>query len=311
LNPKFIRTVSMLRETGGVTNHLTTVGNTTQRAGGDRIRDPQPKPEKRSSHIVSTRAASSVVTILLILIVVAARQRESAHLQVLEVHALTEDDIDYTISAYPLYQGDPAGMNISVVSRSPDDIIIDWIGLQFEWMNKTDWIFKDLSTAPVTVPSLGEADMGAFSFTVPATTPHGYPTLLIHIEYDEETSNGTLVRGNLSMLYNVEIHSTEEKHYQELLPTLSQAIEAADSETLLSPSARDLLQQAETKYYDAISEGQESEWTTAYNSLREAQTLLSQTKDDENRFRTGLTIGTLAVAALTAIVLITKLRRRT
>ena len=301
----------MLPKTRGVTNHLNLAGSTRRRSGEERIRDTQRKSKKRSSYIVSTRRASSLVTILLILIVVAARQRDSAHLQALQVHALTQDDIDYTISAYPLYQGDPAGMNISVVSRSPDYIIIDWIGLQFEWMNKTDWIFKDLSTAPVTVPSLGEADMGAFSFTIPATTLQRYPTLLIRIEYDEETSNGTLYRGNISMLYNVEIHSTEEKHYQELLPTLSQAIEAANSETLLSPSARNLLQQAETEYYDAISEGQESEWTIAYNSLREAQTLLAQTEDDENRFRTGLTIGTLAVAALTAIVLITKLRRRT
>jgi len=301
----------MLRETRGVTNHLIPAGSTGRRSGEDRIRYAQRKPEKRSQYTATTRAASSVVTILLILIVVAARQRESAHLQVLGVHALTEDDIDYTIYAYPLYQGDPAGMNISVVSRSTDDTIIDWIGLQFEWMNKTDWIFKDLSIAPVTVPSLGEADMGAFSFTVPAATPQRYPTLLIRIEYDEETSNGTLDRGNLSMLYNVEIHSTEEKHYQELLPTLSQAIEAANSETLLSPSAKNLLQQAETEYYDAISEGQESEWTMAYNSLHEAQTLLAQTKDDENRFRTGLTIGTLAVGALTGIVLITKLRQKT
>jgi len=300
----------MVRETRGITDLPTLAGAIRRRTWEDRTRDSPRKRGKRSIRLTSTR--SSVVTIILglILIVVIAGMVESVQIQVPHAHALTEDNIDYTIGAYTLYQGDPATMNISAVSRSPDDIIVDWVGLQFEWMNENDWIFKDLSSAPVTIPSLGEADLGVFSFTVPATTPHWYPTLLIRIEYGVETSNGTQARGDLSMLYNVEIHSIEEKHYQDLLPTLSRAMEAVDSETLLSSSARNLLRQAEKEYYDAISEGQESEWTIAYNSLREAQTLLAQANDEENRFRTGLATGTLAVATLTVVVLIAKRRRR-
>jgi hypothetical protein len=298
----------MAHETKGVPDFPVAAGPTE--ALGGRTRDLR-RRRKRITNLIGSPEEFSVITmIVLLLIVVVAGQVAPVHLQVPCAHALTEDDIDYTIGAYPLYQGDPAAMNISAVSRSPDDIIVSWVGLQFEWMNKTDWISKDLSTALVTVPSLGEADLGIFSFTVPATTPPGYPTLLIRIEYDEKTSNGTLAGRDLSMLYNVEIHSTEEKQYQELLPTLSRAVEAADSETLLSSSAKNLLQQAESKYYDAVSQGQEAEWTIAYNSLREAQTLLTQTRDDENRFRTALAAGVLTVTALIGVVLIAKLRRR-
>jgi hypothetical protein len=112
-------------------------------------------------------------------------------------NAVVPETLYYYFCHPLLFRGDSSSINVTLVVNyylincpAPVKIAIRWIGLQFDWMDTTEWTQKDLSSSPITLERLSPSDaidFGKFEFQVPANVAIGNHTLTIDIKYDEQT----------------------------------------------------------------------------------------------------------------------------
>ncbi|HVP16114.1 MAG TPA: hypothetical protein VMT42_01960 [candidate division Zixibacteria bacterium] len=123
-------------------------------------------------------------------------------------NAILPETLYYYFCHPLLFRGDSSSINVTLVVNyylincpAPVKIAIKWIGLQFDWMDTTEWIQKDLSSSPITLQRLSPSDaidFGKFEFQVPANGAIGNHTLTIDIKYDEQTIFGGWTYDNYS-----------------------------------------------------------------------------------------------------------------
>lgn len=218
----------------------------------------------------------------------------------------THPSLDYAFSSPVLYQGDNAHINVTITSNYDKEIVINRIGLQFDWMSATEWIEKELSSEPVALNRSDTASFGKFEFQVPSTVKTGNHNLTLLIYYDEfENTTWTVPVGAqiigeppntvtvtvdyasplpLYKLHTVEIHSIKEKQYYELKTIALQQLSKAIEKSYLSSGARDVLQQATSEYNDATALAIQDKWLEAYEALQLTQSLLNRVPTEENNF---------------------------
>lgn len=132
-------------------------------------------------------------------------------------NAMVPETLYYYFCHPILYQAASSHINVTLVVNyymincpAPAKIAIKWIGLQFDWMDTTEWIQKDLSSSPITPEHLSPSDtidFGKFEFQVPANVTVGNHTLTIGIKYDEQTVFGEWAYDDYSSKsYTVQIH---------------------------------------------------------------------------------------------------------
>lgn len=201
-------------------------------------------------------------------------------------------------------------------------MIICWIGLQFDWMGATEWIQKDLSSNPVIVSIMGgTADFGKFDFQVPSDVTVGYHNVTVSIKgvWDWQCSSGGYGILEIephadywSESYTVKIHNIKELEFYFDQPSMFQKLTEARAKTYLSSGAKDLLQQAESKYSEAVSLTGQNKWSEAYEALQLTQSLLNRIPSEENKFImlvAGSSVGVIAIIGV--VIYLVKKRKRT
>lgn len=221
-------------------------------------------------------------------------------------------------------------MNVTVSSDSDNEIKIKWVGLKFDWM--TTWIQKDLSSNPLALTRSDTVELGTFDFQIPLGIAVGNHNLTLTIGYDEYVdsvftvpSPGCMVVGEpiesievyvgwgsplpLHKLHAAEIHSINEKLYKELKPIVFQQLGEAVEKTYLSGGAKDLLQKADSNYIEAALLAEQNKWSEAYQKLQLAQSLLNRMPDEESKFISVLSTGSIAgIIVVIGVVLFLKKR---
>lgn len=225
-------------------------------------------------------------------------------------YGLISGNLEYHFTFDTIYAGDQNKViRIELTSHSINDILVKWIGIQFDWMSSTTWIAKDMSANSRNITKNGgAADFGSFSFDVPTLTSIGTHILRVRIQFDEKHWYGWTYDDLWTETYTIQVHSLDEKRYNDLKPYVTDALEDASAKTYLSPGAKDLLQQAQDTYNDATAYAARNQWLQAYSALSTTQNLIRKIQDEETRFLL-LIIG--AIVVLVIGILIYRTRRKT
>lgn len=100
------------------------------------------------------------------------------------VAALNSDEaISHAIfSATPLQAGQPAQVTILFSTTSTDNLTIDYVGINFDWMPSGDFFGYNLTSEPVTVLAGGSTVFNQMTIQVPTTAASGDHTYVIGID---------------------------------------------------------------------------------------------------------------------------------
>ena len=124
---------------------------------------------------------------------------------------LAEPAREFQFSSSTLYPGEIAYMNVSLTidywkdNTPPQELVIYWAGLRFDWMRENEWVQKDFSLNPYTLDPNDTADFPAFTGQVPSNVTVGNHTLtgtVGKVSFDgstEETDWSTLDGGTPSI----------------------------------------------------------------------------------------------------------------
>jgi hypothetical protein len=100
------------------------------------------------------------------------------------VSALNSDEaIAHAIfSATPLQAGQPAQVTILFSTTSTDNLTIDYVGINFDWMPSGDFFGYNLTSEPITVLAGGSTVFNQMTIQVPTTAFSGDHTYVIGID---------------------------------------------------------------------------------------------------------------------------------
>jgi hypothetical protein len=213
------------------------------------------------------------------------------------VSALNPDEATALVSwASPTYySGDTLVFRIFFQSNSNDDLLIQRIGLHFEWMPEGAFYSHDLSAAPVSIPSNGSYTFDIMSAEISSNVTAGLYSYFVGVDG---------LQNNISFSWDsppatIQIHDGRERGYNELLPQVESKLAEANNATYGSPEARSLLQQARDEFEQAESSASEEKWYDATSHLQDASTLLDQAAEAEEN--SAGQPNWLLIAAITAI----------
>jgi hypothetical protein len=195
------------------------------------------------------------------------------------VSALNPDDASVTVSwgSLKYYQGDTASVSITFQSNIADELEINRISIQFDWMPEDAFYTHDLSASPVHIPSLGSSTFDLTNIPLIAGASAGSHSFYVSIDYQQN---------NLDAIWNsplltMQIYSGNEKTYKTLQPQVATKIDEANNVTYESTEAQSLLQQAKTEYNNAVESAANGEWQEAVTSLQNASDYLDQAEAAE------------------------------
>jgi hypothetical protein len=100
------------------------------------------------------------------------------------VSALNPDEASALVSwaSQTYYPGDSMVFRIFFQSNSPDELQINRIGLHFDWMPTGAFYSRDLSAAPVSIPSNGSYTFDIMSANVPSNVTAGLYNYFVGID---------------------------------------------------------------------------------------------------------------------------------
>ncbi len=228
------------------------------------------------------------------------------------VSALNPDEASALVSwASPTYYtGDTMIFRIFLQSNSPDLLQIKRVGLHFDWMPEGDFYSRDLSAAPVAIPSNGSYTFDIMSADISSNATAGLHSYIVGIE---GLQNGVDFSWD-SPPATIQIHDGRERGYNELLPQVESKIAEADNATYGSPEAQSLLQQAKDEYELAKSSANDAKWYDAASHLQNASGLLDQAAvaEEKNAGQPNLLLigAIIAVGVIIAVSIIVVVRRK-
>jgi len=228
------------------------------------------------------------------------------------VSALNPDEATALVSwaSQTYYPGDTVIFRIFIQSNSPDELLIQRIGLHFDWMPEGAFYSRDLSAAPVSIPSNGSYTFDIMSADVPSNVTAGLHNYFVGIDG---------LQNSISFSWDsppatIQIHDGREKGYNELLPQVESKIAEADNATYGSPEAQSLLQQAKEEKDSAESSATAGQWYDAASHLQNASDLLDQAAAAEENSAGQpnllLIAAIIAVGVIIAVSIIVVVRRK-
>lgn len=228
------------------------------------------------------------------------------------VSALNPDEATASVSwaSQTYYPGDSMVFRIFVQSNSPDELLIQRIGLHFDWMPEGAFYSSDLSAAPVSIPSNGSYTFDIMSASVLSNVTAGLHNYFVGLDG---------LQNNISFSWDsspatIQIHDSREKGYNELQPQVESKIAEADNATYGSPEAQSLLQQAKDEYNSAKSLANDAKWYEAVSHLQNASDLLDQAAiaEENNAGQPNLLLiaAIIAVGVIIAVSIIVMVRRK-
>lgn len=105
------------------------------------------------------------------------------------VSALLPDDASVSVvwMDQSVQRGETVTLNINFGSNSDNQIVIEKLGLHFDWMEKNQFYTYDLSANPVTVPARGNYVFSPIPIQIPPYATTGAHTYYVAIDGKEGT----------------------------------------------------------------------------------------------------------------------------
>jgi hypothetical protein len=156
------------------------------------------------------------------------------------VSALDQDEASVSLSwsSQRIYQGGRVNVNITFQSNSTDELDIEYIGIQFDWMASYVFYGRDLSANPVTIAGGGSHIFEAIAINIPSNISAGEHSYFVGID---GVQNYMIFRWD-SPSSTIEILDASEKAFTDLVIQVQTKINAAINATYESAEAQSLLQ---------------------------------------------------------------------
>jgi flagellar basal body-associated protein FliL len=233
------------------------------------------------------------------------------------VSALSQDEATASVYLTPQApaQGGSVSATIFFVNNSPDTVTISYIGLHFDWMDADSFVGRDLSAAPVTVPSGGSYTFDPMLIIIQASASVGTHSYFIGIDgMQGESTPFSWNSQQLSLL----IQGSDEQTYTALLTVVEGNITKATNAGYKSPEAQSLLEQAQASRTQAVTSATAQDWSAAVSALQDATTYLDQAVTAEKNYTQTqgqqsqllIIVAAAAVAAVVAVLLVLLMVRR-
>jgi hypothetical protein len=105
------------------------------------------------------------------------------------VSALIPDDASVSVvwMDQSVQRGETVTLIINFVSNSTNQLVIERLGLHFDWMERNQFYTYDLSTNPVTVPAKGSYTFTSVPIQIPPYATTGSHTYYVAIDGKEGT----------------------------------------------------------------------------------------------------------------------------
>jgi hypothetical protein len=156
------------------------------------------------------------------------------------VSALDQNEASVSLSwsSQTIYQGGRVNVRITFQSNSADELDIEYIGIQFDWMASDAFYGRDLSINPVTIASGSSHTFEAITIEVPSNVSAGEHSYFVGID---GVQNYIFFSWN-SPSSTIEILDASEKAFMDLVIQVQTKINAAINATYESAEAQSLLQ---------------------------------------------------------------------
>lgn len=210
---------------------------------------------------------------------------------VLGVNALNSDEWRWSSSgmSQTYYQGDSGSVTLTFYSSCPDQLQINSVSIQFDWMSSP--VGYTLGS-PVYLATNNQNTFTAISFSIPASESIGSHSCTIVFQGQQDYNGGILGIGNgwksitATGTTSINVHDAYEKVYNQNSPSVSSALTHAFNANYRSPDAQALLQQAQSMYNQATSLANQGQWQAAVDDLNTASTDASQAAAKEASYVT-------------------------
>lgn len=192
---------------------------------------------------------------------------------------------DWSKSVY--YQGDSGSVTISLESTCDNELEFTWIGIHFAWMREGYYYYIDLESDPISIPSHSSVTFDPLYFSVSSEALVGWNEYHILIICDEHHWYGWTEHRWESSNYQIYIHDSYEKTYNELKSTVLSNLNIAKNANYEAPDAKSYVTQAENEYSLAVSLANQDKWESAVNHLQTASNNLVQAVAGEEEYWRG------------------------
>jgi heme/copper-type cytochrome/quinol oxidase subunit 2 len=195
------------------------------------------------------------------------------------VSALEADEASVSLSwsSETIYQGGRVNVIITFQSNSADELDIEYVGIQFDWMASDAFYGRDLSANPVTIASGGSHTFEAIGINIASDVSAGEHSCFVGIDG---------VQNYLGFSWNspsstITILDASEKTFTELVVQVQTKINAAINASYESVEAQSLLQQAKDAYTQAHYYANDGNYQEAIASLETAADYVDQAEAAE------------------------------
>lgn len=204
---------------------------------------------------------------------------------IIKVNALNQNEWSATVSwsRSVYYQGDSGSVIVNFDSSCPEELKINYIGVNFDWMPSNGYYPLDLSDNPVGIASDGQYTFSSIGFNIPSDASVGQHSVKILIKgqqhglwwYDISVTATT----------SVNVHDAYEKLYNQLYPETSSKMNNAQYNDYKSPDAQALIQQANSEFNVASSLANQGQWHDAVTHLQSVSNLIDQANAKEQSYQ--------------------------
>ena len=231
------------------------------------------------------------------------------------VPALEQNEASVTLSwsTSTVYQGSVVNVVITFHNNSPDELTIDRIGLHFDWMGEDDFAGRDFTDSPITVSAGASQTFDAVTITISNDTSAGTHSYIVGVDGSDSYGNFAWD----SPTYTIEIQSSAQKAFIDLLQTVQGELNEALNVTYESPEAQSLLQQAKDAYTQANLDAGEGNYSAAITTLENLSSYLDQAEVAEQQYAEQMAqqqqlilIGAIIAIVIVVIVVIALVWRR-
>ncbi len=212
-------------------------------------------------------------------------------------------------------QGDVVLITVLFTNLGTGDLEVHYFGLNFDWMESTQFVGPDLSSNPVTVSAGGTYTFSPVTMQVPSNVSVGSHSYFVGIDgYEGQTD----VFSWDSIPEVIVIQDFWQETYTELLDGTAQNLTMAENATYKSPDSQSFLEQAQNSYSTALDHASQQNWEEAISALRSVTLYLEQAETEEENYiepepeqdLTLIILGASVVAVVIILISVVLLRRK-
>ena len=179
--------------------------------------------------------------------------------------------------------GNLVTVSVMFINDGPEDLSILYFGLNFDWMESTQFVGHDLSDETVTVEANGGTHYFApVTVQIPEDATIGAHSYFVGMELFEGDSMSSSSWDSLTKVVSV-VDSWQEI-YTELVDEIATNVSDAEAIDYKNPESQLLLTQAQTAYSQALTHANQQNWENAISSLQSAQLYLDQATTEEANY---------------------------